>query len=100
MERTGFAGRSNSPLYEEVEGVSPDGEWALVERDLESVAFPGPLDIWRLSLDGRSTWERLTYFNRYRGGCYASNPTVTPVAGGSPSSSRSTARPKAKGADC
>jgi hypothetical protein len=69
---------SNSTLYEEVEGVSPDGEWALVERDLESVAVPGPLDIWRLSLDGRSTWERLTYFNRYRGGYYASNPTVHP----------------------
>jgi hypothetical protein len=67
---------SNSPVYEEVEGVSPDGEWALVERDLESVAIPGPLDIWRLSLDGRSTWQRLTFFNRYRGGYYASNPTV------------------------
>jgi hypothetical protein len=69
---------SNSPLYEEVEGVSPDGRWALVERDLESTLMPGPLDIWRLSLDSRSTWERLTYFNRYRGGHYASNPTVHP----------------------
>jgi hypothetical protein len=67
---------SNSPVYEEVEGVAPDGAWALVERDLESTAVPGPLDIWRLSLDGSSTWERLTYFNRYRGGWYASNPAV------------------------
>jgi hypothetical protein len=67
---------SNSPVYEEVEGLSPDGAWALVERDLESVAIPGPLDIWRLSLDGSATWERLTFFNRYRGGWYASNPTV------------------------
>jgi len=69
---------SNSPVYEEVEGISPEGDWALVERDLESTAVPGPLDVWRLSLDGRSTWERLTYFNRYRGGYYASNPTVHP----------------------
>jgi hypothetical protein len=67
---------SNSPVYEEVEGLAPDGAWALVERDLESTAIPGPLDIWRLSLDGSSTWERLTFFNRYRGGWYASNPTV------------------------
>jgi hypothetical protein len=67
---------SNSPVYEEVEGLSPDGTWALVERDLESLAIPGPLDVWRLSLDGRATWERLTFFNRYRGGYYASNPTV------------------------
>jgi len=66
---------SNSPLYEEAEGVSPDGRSVLVERDLESTAIPGPLDIWLLSLDGLSTWQRLTYFNRYRGGWYASNPT-------------------------
>jgi len=69
---------SNSPVYEEVEGVAPDGSWALVERDLESTAVPGPLDVWRLSLDGQSSWERLTYFNRHRGGWYASNPTVHP----------------------
>jgi len=66
---------SNSPLYEEAEGVSPDGRTVLVERDLESTAIPGPLDIWELSLDGSSTFRRLTYFNRYRGGYYASNPT-------------------------
>lgn len=66
---------SNSPVYEEAEGVSPDGRTVLVERDLESTAIPGPLDIWELSLDGRSTFRRLTFFNRYRGGYYASNPT-------------------------
>src|SRR4030095_1316575 len=72
------AGRnySNSPVYEEVEGRSPAGDGALRARGLESVAIPGPLDIWRLSLDGRATWERLTFFNRYRGGYYAYNPTV------------------------
>ena len=66
---------SNSPVYEEAEGVAPDGKSVLVERDLESTAIPGPLDIWQLSLDGSSTFRRLTYFNRYRGGYYASNPT-------------------------
>jgi hypothetical protein len=69
---------SNSPVYEEVEGVAPNGSYALVERDLESTATPGPLDIWRLRLDGKGGFERVTYFNRYRGGYYASNPSVSP----------------------
>jgi hypothetical protein len=69
---------SNSPVYEEVEGVAPDGSYALVERDLESAAIPGPLDIWRIRLDGSGEFERLTFFNRYRGGYYASNPAVSP----------------------
>jgi hypothetical protein len=69
---------SNSPVYEEVEGIAPDGSYALVERDLESTATPGPLDIWRLPFDGDGELERLTFFNRYRGGYYASNPTVSP----------------------
>lgn len=34
-------------------------------------------DIWRLSLDGLATYERLTRFNRYSG-FYASNPVVHP----------------------
>ena len=66
---------SNSPLYEEAECVSPDGRTVLVERDLESTAIPGPLDIWELPLDGSGAFRRLTYFNRHRGGWYASNPT-------------------------
>lgn len=69
---------SDSLAYEEAEGVSPDGRWVLVERDLDSTAIPGPLDVWRLSLDAPKTWQRLTYFNRYRGGFYASNPTFAP----------------------
>jgi hypothetical protein len=69
---------SNSPVYEEVEGIAPNGRYALVERDLEATAEPGALDIWRLPLDGDGDFERLTYFNRYRGGYYASNPTISP----------------------
>jgi hypothetical protein len=74
----GATNLSNSPVYEEVEGIAPDGSYVLVERDLESTAEPGPLDIWRLPLDGSGDFERLTFFNRYRGGYYASNPTVSP----------------------
>jgi WD40-like Beta Propeller Repeat len=69
---------SNSPVYEEAEGIARDGSYALVERDLETAAIPGPLDIWRIRLDGSGEFERLTFFNRYRGGYYASNPAVSP----------------------
>jgi Tol biopolymer transport system component len=69
---------SNSDRYEEAEAVAPDGSFVLVERDLESAAVPSELDIWWLSLDGESTWERLTFFNRYGDGQYASNPSVSP----------------------
>lgn len=69
---------SQSSVYEEAESVAPDGAWVLVERDLESNAIPGPLDIWLLPLDGSEAWDRLTHFNRYRGGWYASNPAVSP----------------------
>ena len=37
---------------------------------------PGHVDIWKLSLDGSRTWERLTYFNKYPG-YKASNPVVS-----------------------
>jgi hypothetical protein len=69
---------SQSPLYEEVEGIAPNGAWVLVERDLDNAFYPGPLDIWLLPLDGSQAWDRLTHFNRYRGGWYASNPAVNP----------------------
>jgi hypothetical protein len=74
----GATNYSNSSVYEEVEGIAPDGETVLVERDLESTSIPGPLDIWRLPLDGPGEFERLTFFNRYRGGHYASNPSYSP----------------------
>lgn len=69
---------SQSPLYEESESVAPNGAWVLVERDLDNAFYPGPLDIWLLPLDGSQAWDRLTHFNRYRGGWYASNPAVNP----------------------
>jgi hypothetical protein len=68
---------SQSPCYEEAEGVFPDGRSVLVERDLTSVLTPESIDIWRLSLDGLARYERLTHFNRYQG-FYASNPVAHP----------------------
>jgi Tol biopolymer transport system component len=63
--------------YDEPEGISPDGRWTLVESDRDSPARgSGHVDIWKLSLDGNSSWERLTYFNTYPG-YKASNPVVS-----------------------
>ncbi len=64
--------------YDEPEGISPAGRWTLVESDREGMSVPGPghVDIWKLSLDGKKTWERLTYFNKYPG-YKASNPVVS-----------------------
>ena len=64
--------------YDEPEGISPDGRWTLVECDRESMSGwgPGHVDIWKLWLDGKKTWERLTYFNKYPG-YKASNPVVS-----------------------
>ena len=64
--------------YDEPEGISPDGAWTLVECDREGLSGRGPghVDIWKLSLDGKKQWERLTYFNKYPG-YKASNPVVS-----------------------
>jgi hypothetical protein len=64
--------------YDEPEGIAPDGKWTLVETDRESYTGRGSthVDIWKLSLDGRKTWERLTSFNKYPG-YKASNPVVS-----------------------
>ncbi|MEA2631703.1 MAG: hypothetical protein QOE66_1922 [Chloroflexota bacterium] len=64
--------------YDEVEGISPDGRWTLVECDRECTTGRGSghVDIWKLSLDGNKTWERLTYFNTFPG-YKASNPVVS-----------------------
>jgi hypothetical protein len=70
---------ANAPgQYDEPEGIFPDGRWTLVESDRESRSGRGPghVDIWKLSLDGQGTWERLTFFNTYPG-YKASNPVVS-----------------------
>jgi hypothetical protein len=68
---------ARSPFYEEPEGIAPSGEFILVERDRAVELFPGELDIWRLTLDGSGSFERMTFFTRHCG-YGATNPVVAP----------------------
>ncbi|MGB1581471.1 MAG: hypothetical protein ACPHER_08180, partial [Nevskiales bacterium] len=70
-------GYSRSPFYEEPEGIHPSGETILVERDRAFELFPGELDIWRLTLDGSGSFERMTFFSKHCG-YGATNPVVAP----------------------
>ena len=68
--------------YNEVEGISPDGKWTLVESSREQ---GGPerqnskyIDIWKLKLEANSKdFVRLTRWGDYDG-YKASNPVVSP----------------------
>lgn len=68
--------------YNEVEGISPDGEWTCVESSREQ---GGPerqnsryIDIWKLKLEPNSTnFVRLTRWGDYDG-FKASNPVISP----------------------
>jgi hypothetical protein len=68
-------------VYNEVEGVFPDGLHTCVESDRQCDTLGGKrgsgnIDIWKLGLDGTGKdFVRLTYFNDYEGG-KASNPVV------------------------
>jgi hypothetical protein len=64
--------------FDAPEGIFPNGRSILVESDREAQGGRGPghVDIWKLSLDGRRAWERLTSFNKYPG-YKASNPVVS-----------------------
>jgi Tol biopolymer transport system component len=66
--------------YNEVEGIFPDGKYTCVESDRQCEWLgghgSGNADIWKLRLDGTGKdFERLTFFNDYRGG-KCSNPVV------------------------
>lgn len=69
-------------IYNEVEGIFPDGKYTCVESDrqcetLGGTRGSGNIDIWKLKLDGTGQdFVRLTYFNDYEGG-KASNPVVS-----------------------
>jgi hypothetical protein len=71
---------TNTPdLYEEPEGIFPDGEWTCIETDRDNGmrgAGHQYIDIWKLALDGRGALERLTEFTRFPG-FKASNPVVS-----------------------
>lgn len=68
--------------YDEVEGISPDGEWTLVESSREQGGAERQnskyIDIWKLKLAPNSTdFVRLTRWGDYDG-YKASNPVVSP----------------------
>jgi hypothetical protein len=69
-------------VYNEVEGIFPDGQYTLVESDKQCEKLggrrgSGNIDVWKLKLDGTGRdFTRLTYFNDYEGG-KASNPVVS-----------------------
>lgn len=65
--------------YNEVEGIFPDGEHALVESSREQIEHNSNyIDIWKLKLEPNSTdFVRMTRWGDYRG-YKASNPVVSP----------------------
>ncbi len=68
---------TNSPdVYDEPEGMLPDGRSTLVECDAQNHQGPGHIDIWRLALDGSGKYERLTHFSDYQP-YKASNPVMS-----------------------
>ncbi len=65
--------------YNEVEGIFPDGEHALVESSRDQLEHNSNyIDIWKLRLDANSQdFTRVTHWGEYRG-FKASNPVVSP----------------------
>ncbi|MCX7723070.1 MAG: hypothetical protein N2379_08455 [Verrucomicrobiae bacterium] len=67
---------SSPEVYDEPEGIFPDGKHTLVECDKQNLEGPGHIDIWMLALDGSGRYERLTFFSDFPG-YKASNPVVS-----------------------
>ncbi len=67
---------SNSPSYEEPEGIFPDGKFTLMECDRHNPNGSQYIDVYKLRLDGSGQIERVTYFNDYPG-YKTSNPVVS-----------------------
>jgi hypothetical protein len=69
-------------VYNEVEGIFPDGKYTLVESSKQVDTLGGvhgshEIDIWKLRLDGTGKdFVRLTNFNDYEG-WKASNPVIS-----------------------
>ena len=65
--------------YNEVEGIFPDGEHALVESSRDQIQHDSNyIDIWKLKLEPASTdFVRMTRWGEYPG-FKASNPVVSP----------------------
>jgi Tol biopolymer transport system component len=69
-------------IYNEVEGIFPDGRYTLVESSKQVETLGGEhgsreIDIWKLRMDGTGKdFIRVTHFNDYQG-WKASNPVVS-----------------------
>jgi len=65
--------------YNEVEGIFPNGEYALVESSREQMEHNSNyIDIWKLKLEPNSQdFTRVTHWGEYKG-FKASNPVVSP----------------------
>lgn len=76
LETGAVTNYSNSPLYEEPEGIFPDGAATLVESDRHRGGGYQTIDVYKLQLDGSGELDRVTTFNdhpEYK----ASNPVVS-----------------------
>jgi hypothetical protein len=62
--------------YDEAEGISPDGQYELIECDKQNHGGPGHIDLWKLNLNNPMEYKRLTFFSDYPG-YKASNPVVS-----------------------
>jgi len=68
---------TNSPkIYDEPEGIFPDGKYTLIECDEHNPMGTQYIDIYKLALDGSGQKQRLTHFSDYPG-FKASNPAVS-----------------------
>lgn len=68
---------TDSPaIYDEAEGIFPDGKFTLVECDEQHPGGPANIDLWKLALDGSGRHTRLTHFADYPG-YKASNGVVS-----------------------
>jgi hypothetical protein len=70
---------TNTPeVYDEAEGVFPDGRHMLVESDRHGENMKWKIDIYRVPLDGSNAGQRMTFFDSLGGPYHGSNPVVSP----------------------
>ncbi len=62
--------------YEEPEGIYADGTYTIVESDLHNGKGSRYIDLYKVSLDDKNTYERLTFFSQFPN-FKSSNPVVS-----------------------
>lgn len=66
----------SAAIYDEPEGIFPDGRFTSVECDSQHPGGNAHLDIWKLALDGSHAYTRLTFFSDFEN-YKASNPVIS-----------------------